>query len=85
MISTFRIRHGGTERSSEECKRYFSVMRGHHACKDLFGPKIDKKLTLQREPENAKDGHAVALTEENVLSYTGVVKIPVVLFKEGQP
>lgn len=53
------------QRSNEECKRYFSWMRGHHAYKDIFEPEIDKQLTLQREPENAKDKFAVAITEEN--------------------
>ena len=37
-------------------------MRGHHAYKDIFKPVIATTLTLQREPENAKDPHAVAIT-----------------------
>ena len=53
------------QRTNEECKRYFSWMRGHHAYKDVFEPEINKQLTLQREPENAKDRFAVAVTEEN--------------------
>ena len=40
-------------------------MRGHHAYKDEFQPEIDMTLVLQREPENAKDPHAVAITENN--------------------
>ena len=40
-------------------------MRGHHAYKDEFQPEINKTLPLQREPENAKDPHAVATTENN--------------------
>ena len=40
-------------------------MRGHHAYKDEFQPEINKTLPLQREPENAKDPHAVAITENN--------------------
>ena len=39
-------------------------MRGHHAYKDIFKPAIGTTLTLQREPENAKDPHAVAIVED---------------------
>ena len=39
-------------------------MRGHHAYKDIFEPVIGTTLTLQREPENAKDPHAVAIVED---------------------
>ena len=39
-------------------------MRGHHAYKDIFEPVIATTLTLQREPENAKDPHAVAIVED---------------------
>ena len=39
-------------------------MQGHHAHKDIFKPVIGTTLTLQREPENAKDPHAVAIVEE---------------------
>ena len=39
-------------------------MRGHHAYKDIFKPAIGTTLTLQREPENANDPHAVAIVED---------------------
>ena len=39
-------------------------MRGHHAYKDIFEPVIGTTLTLQREPENARDPHAVAIVED---------------------
>lgn len=39
-------------------------MRGHHAYKDIFEPVIGTTLTLQQEPENAKDPHAVAIVED---------------------
>ena len=56
--------------SQEKChefenKSYYSWFRGHHAYKDEFKPEINTILTLQREPENAKDPHAVAITEQN--------------------
>ncbi|KAJ7382078.1 hypothetical protein OS493_037312 [Desmophyllum pertusum] len=41
-----------------------SWMRGHHAYKDIFEPVIGTTLTLQREPENAKNPHAVAIVED---------------------
>ena len=47
-----------------ESKEYYSWMRGHHAYKDIFEPVIGITLTLQREPENAKDPHAVAIVED---------------------
>ena len=47
-----------------ESKEYYSWMRGHHAYKDIFKPVIGTMLTLQREPENAKDPHAVAIVED---------------------
>ena len=47
-----------------ECKEYYSWMRGHHAYKDIFEPVIGTTLTLQREPENAKDPHAVAIVAD---------------------
>ncbi|CAH3032696.1 unnamed protein product, partial [Porites lobata] len=43
-----------------ESKEYYSRMRGHHAYKPVTGT----TLTLQREPENAKDPHAVAIVED---------------------
>ena len=46
-----------------ESKEYYSWMRGHHAYKDIFEPVIGTTLTLQPEPENAKDLHAVAIVE----------------------
>ena len=56
--------------SQEKChefenKSYYSWFRGHHAYKAEFKPEINTILTLQREPENAKDPHAVAITEQN--------------------
>ena len=45
-------------------KEYYSWLRGHHAYKDIFEPVIGTTLTLQREPENAKDPHAVAIVED---------------------
>ena len=47
-----------------ESKEYYSWMRGHHAYKDIFEPVIGTTLPLQREPENAKDLHAVAIVED---------------------
>ena len=47
-----------------ESKEYYSWMRGHHAYKDIFKPAIGTTLTLQREPENANDPHAVAIVED---------------------
>ena len=47
-----------------ESKEYYSWMRGHHAYKDIFEPVIGTTLTLQREPENAKDLHPVAIVED---------------------
>ncbi|CAH3121646.1 unnamed protein product [Porites lobata] len=47
-----------------ESKEYYSWMRGHHAYKDIFEPVTGTTLTLQREPENAKDLHAVAIVED---------------------
>ncbi|CAH3183294.1 unnamed protein product [Porites lobata] len=47
-----------------ESKEYYSWMRGHHAYKDIFEPVIGTTFTLQREPENAKDPHAVAIVED---------------------
>ena len=47
-----------------EYKTYYSWLRGHHAYKGDFEPEIDDTLTLQREPENAKDPFIVAITEE---------------------
>ncbi|KAK2569556.1 hypothetical protein P5673_005381 [Acropora cervicornis] len=47
-----------------ENKEYYSWMRGHHAYKDIFEPVIGTALSLQREPENAKDPHAVAIVED---------------------
>ena len=47
-----------------ECKGYYSWMRGQHAYKDIFEPVIGTMLTLQREPENEKDLHAVAIVED---------------------
>ena len=47
-----------------ESKEYYSWMWGHHAYKDIFEPVIGTTLTLQREPENAKDPHAVAFVED---------------------
>ena len=47
-----------------ESKEYYSWMWGHHAYKDIFEPVIGTTLTLQREPENAKDPHAVAIVED---------------------
>ena len=75
------------QRTNEECKRYFSWMRGHHAYKDVFEPEINKQLTLQREPENAKDRFAVAVTEENgrIVGHIGAVENCVVLSEKGQP
>ena len=48
----------------------------YHAYKDIFKPVIGTTLTLLREPENAKDPHAVAIVED-----TGriVVHIPLAL------
>ena len=40
-------------------------MRGHHAYKDIFEPVIGTTLFLQREPENARDQHAVAIVEDS--------------------
>ena len=40
-------------------------MRGHHAYKDIFEPVIGTTLSLQREPENARDQHAVAIVEDS--------------------
>ena len=59
-----------------ESKEYYWWMRGHHAYKDIFKPVIGSTLTLLREPENAKDPHAVAIVED-----TGriVVHIPLAL------
>ena len=42
---------------------HYSWLRGHHAYKDEFQPEINTILVLQCEPENAKDPHAVAITE----------------------
>ena len=39
-------------------------MHGHHTYKDIFEPKTGQVLPLMREPENAKDKNAVAMTEE---------------------
>ena len=39
-------------------------MRGHHAYNNIFEPVIGTTLTLQREPKNAKDLHAVAIVED---------------------
>ena len=39
-------------------------MRGHHAYKDICEPVIGTTLSLQREPENAQDPHAVAIVED---------------------
>ena len=47
-----------------ESKEYYSWMRGHHASKDIFETVIGTTLSLQREPENAKDPHAVAFVED---------------------
>ena len=47
-----------------ESREYYSWMRGHHTYKDIFEPVISTTLTLQREPENAKDPHAVAIVED---------------------
>ena len=47
----------------ESKEYYYSWMRGHHAYKDIFKPVIAITLTLEREPENAKDPHAVAIVE----------------------
>ena len=47
-----------------ESKEYYSWMRGHHAYKDIFEPVTGTTLNLQREPENAKDPHAVAIVED---------------------
>ena len=47
-----------------ESKEYYSWMQGHHAYKDIFEPVIGTTLTLQWEPENAKDPHAVAIVED---------------------
>ena len=44
---------------------YYSWMSGHHAYKDVFQPEINQGLALQREPENAKDRYAMAVTGEN--------------------
>ena len=52
-----------SQQKCEECKSYYSWFRGHHAYKDEFQPEINTILALQREPENAKDPHAVAITE----------------------
>ena len=56
--------------SQEKChelenKSYYSWFRGYHAYKDGFKPEISTILTLQREPENAKDPHAVAIKEQS--------------------
>ena len=51
-------------------------MRGHHAYKDIFKPVIASTLTLLREPENAKDPHAVAIVED---TRRIVVHIPLAL------
>ena len=37
----------------------------HQDFKDEFKPEINTILTLQREPENTKDPHAVAITEQS--------------------
>ena len=47
-----------------ESKGYYSWLRGYHAYKGIFKPVIGTTLTLQREPENAKDLHAVAIVED---------------------
>ena len=47
-----------------ESKEYYSWRRGHHAYKDNLEPVIGTTLTLQREPENAKDPHAIAIVED---------------------
>ena len=47
-----------------ESKEYYSWMRGHHPYKDIFEPVTGTTLNLQREPENAKDPHAVAIVED---------------------
>ena len=52
-----------SQQKCEECKSYYSWFRGHNAYKDEFQPEINTILALQREPENAKDPHAVAITE----------------------
>ena len=49
----------------EELKaEYYSWMRDHHVYKDIFEPVTGTTLNLQREPENAKDLHAVAIVED---------------------
>ena len=47
-----------------ESKEYYLWMRGHHAYKDIFKPVISTTFTLQREPDNAKDPHAVAIVQD---------------------
>ena len=42
-------------------------MCGHYANKDLFLPEMNQRLTLQREPENAKDKYEAALIEDKVV------------------
>ena len=58
-------------------------MRGHHAYKDIFEPVIATTLTLQREPENAKDPHSVAIVEDTGPYPISFVENCVVFFKKG--
>ena len=47
-----------------ESKEYYLWMQGHHAYKNIFKPVIGTTFTLQQEPENARDLHAVVIVED---------------------
>ena len=49
---------------SQKMSNYF-WLRGNHTYKDEFQLEIHMALVLQHEPENTKDPHAVAITENN--------------------
>ena len=49
--------------SSETFIQIESFVRGYHAYMDIWNPVIGEELQLKREPENTRDGYAVAVVK----------------------
>ena len=53
---------GWLARLGSDCYEFCSFIRGYHAYKDVWIPRIGEVLLLKREPENEVDKNAVAVT-----------------------
>ena len=48
-----------------EVVEFCSYIRGYHAYKDLWTPRVGEMLLIKREPTNPKDSSAVAVMKED--------------------